>query len=150
MILNTRHIGIVVKDMDKSQHFWQDVMGFKVAIDFWEEGEYIEKVSGIPGLRLHMIKLTAPDDSMIELLQYETHPTPSPEHNEPNDTGIRHIAFTVADVDAAWRTLKANGCQPLSDPVDDPNGTARVFYACDPDGNWLEIVQIFAKPEKGT
>ena len=37
---------------------------FKVAVDFWEQGAYIEAVSGIPGLRLHMIKMTAPDDSM--------------------------------------------------------------------------------------
>ena len=148
MILNTRHVGIVVQDMEKSAHFWRDVMGFKVAVDFWEQGAYIEAVSGIPGLRLHMIKLTAPDNSMIELLQYETHPTPAG-RSQPNDSGIRHIAFTVADVDAAWRTLKENGCQPLSDPVNDPNGTARVFYTRDPDGNWLEIVQIFPKPEAG-
>jgi catechol 2,3-dioxygenase-like lactoylglutathione lyase family enzyme len=123
------------------------VMGMQVAIDFWEEGPFIDIVAGMQGVRLHMIKLTAPDDSMIELLKYETHPTQMSDDNQPNNLGIRHIAFTVADVDAAWKTLKENGCQPLSDPISDPNGKARLFYTRDPEGNWLEIVQIFSTGE---
>ena len=40
MIVATRHVGIVVRDIEKSLHFWRDV-----------------------------IKLTAPDGSMVELLK---------------------------------------------------------------------------------
>ena len=73
MILNTRHIGIVVEDMKKCLHFWRDIMGLKVAIDFWETGEFIDTVQNLSGVNLHMIKLTAPDGSMIELLQKREH-----------------------------------------------------------------------------
>jgi catechol 2,3-dioxygenase-like lactoylglutathione lyase family enzyme len=142
MILNTRHIGIVVQDLEKCLHFWRDIMGLEVAIDFWETGEFIDTVQDLSGVNLHMIKLTAPDGSMIELLKDEAHPTPPPERNRMCDRGIRHIAFTVADVEESWRVLRDNGCEVLSDPVYAPDGKARLFFVRDPEGNLLEIVQI--------
>ena len=144
MILNTRHVGIVVQDMEKSLHFWRDVMGLKVAIDFWEQGEFIDTVQHLSGVNLHMVKLTAPDGSMIELLKDEAHPTPPPERNDLCDRGIRHIAFTVADVEESWRTLRDHDCEVLSRPVVSPDGTARLFFARDPEGGLLEIVQMLA------
>ena len=144
MILATRHTGIVVHDMQKCLHFWRDVMGLKVAADFREEGEFIDTVQHLSGVKLHMIKLSAPDGSMIELLKDESHPTPSPERNTLCDRGIRHVAFTVADVEASWHRLREGGCQTLSEPVTSPDGKARLFFARDPEGNLLEIVQMLA------
>ena len=112
--------------------------------DFWEEGEFIDTIENLNGVKLHMIKLSAPDGSMIELLKDESHPTPSPERNTLCDRGIRHVAFTVADVEAAWRCLRERGCQTLSEPVTSPDGKARLFFARDPEGNLLEIVQMLA------
>jgi len=145
MILATRHTGIVVRDMGKNLHFWRDVMGLQVAVDFWEQGEYIDTIQNLSGVKLHMIKLTAPDGSMIELLKDEAHPTPSPERNNLCNPGIRHIAFTVADVEESWKTLKENGCEVLSKPVTSPDGNARLFFARDPEGNLLEIVQMLPR-----
>ena len=144
MILDTRHIGIVVQDMEKSRRFWVDVMGLKVAVDFWEEGDFIATVQNLSGVKLHMIKLSAPDGSMIELLKDETHPTPPPERNALCDRGIRHIAFTVADVKESWRIMCASGCEVLSEPVRSPDGKAELFFARDPEGNLLEIVEMLA------
>ena len=142
MILATRHTGIVVQDIERSLRFWRDIMGLQVAADFREEGEFIDTVQHLSGVKLRMIKLTAADGSMIELLQDNAHPTPAPERNELCDTGIRHIAFTVADVRASWQTLRAEGCEVLSEPITAPDGKARLFFARDPEGNLLEIVQM--------
>ena len=144
MILAIRHVGIVVQDMQKNLHFWRDVMGMNVAIDFWEEGEFIDTVQHLSGVKLHMIKLSAPDGSMIELLKDEAHPTPTPERNTLCDRGIRHVAFTVADVEASWHCLRERGCQTLSEPVTSPDSKARLFFARDPEGNLIEIVQMLA------
>jgi len=81
---------------------------------------------------------------MIELLKDEAHPTPSPERNTLCDRGIRHVAFTVTDVGASWRRLREGGCQTLSEPVNSPDGKARLFFARDPEGNLLEMVQMLA------
>jgi glyoxylase I family protein len=144
MLLNTRHAGIVVHDLDRMLHFWRDVMGLQVVIDFWEEGSFIDTVQGLSGVRLHMIKLRAPDGSIIELLKDVAHPTPPPERNALCDRGIRHLAFTVADVETAWQTLRREGCETLSQPVTAPDGKARLFFARDPEGNLMEIVQVMA------
>lgn len=142
MILNTRHVGIVVQDMERCLHFWKDIMGLEVAIDFWETGEFIDTVQHLSDVNLHMIKLRAPDGSMIELLKDEAHPTPPAERNQLCDRGIRHIAFSVADVEAAWQRLRAFGCEVLSQPVTSPDGKARLFFARDPEGNLMEVVQM--------
>lgn len=142
MILATRHIGIVVQDMEKCLRFWRDVMGFKVVVDFWEQGEYIDALQQLSGVKLHMVKLAAPDGSMIELLHDEAHPRPLSERNDLCDHGIRHIAFTVADVERSWRILEEKGCVVLREPITSPDGKARLFFARDPEGNSLEIVQM--------
>ena len=144
MIRETRHVGIVVEDLDKCLTFWRDVMGLKVAADFREEGEFIDTVQNLEGVKLHMIKLTAPDGSMIELLKDESHPTPPPDRNRMCDRGIRHIAFTVENVQQSWDTLNKEGCDVLSRPVVAPDGKARLFFARDPEGNLLEIVEILS------
>jgi catechol 2,3-dioxygenase-like lactoylglutathione lyase family enzyme len=142
MLLNTRHAGIVVHDLEGMLRFWRDVMGLQVVLDFREEGSFIDTVQGLQSVRLRMVKLRAPDGSMIELLHDEAHPTPPPEHNDLCDRGIRHLAFTVADVEAAWVTLRREGCTTLSEPVTAPDGKARLFFARDPEGNLMEIVQV--------
>lgn len=141
MILATRHTGIVVEDMAKSLCFWRDVMGLKVAVDFREKGPFIDTVQALSGVDLRMVKLAAPDGSMIELLKDDAHTTPAPEPNRLCDVGIRHVAFTVDDIEIAWRKLRAAGCDVLSEPVTAPDGKARLFFARDPEGNLLELVQ---------
>jgi catechol 2,3-dioxygenase-like lactoylglutathione lyase family enzyme len=142
MILATRHTGIVVHDIETNLQFWRDIMGLKVVVDFWEEGCFIDTVQHLNEVKLHMIKLAGPDGVLIELLKDEAHPTPSPESNDLCDAGIRHIAFTVADIDESWRILRGNSLNPLSEPVTSPDGKARLFFVRDPEGNLLEIVQI--------
>lgn len=142
MLLGTRHTGIVVQDLERALRFWRDVMGLRVVIDFWETGQFIDTVQGLSGVSLHMIKLAAPDGTLVELLHDVAHPTAPPDRNQLCDLGIRHIAFTVADVAAAWTTLRAEGCTTLSEPVTSPDGKARLFFARDPEGNLLEIVQM--------
>ena len=108
MILETRHVGINVADMDRSLHFWRDVMGLQVEVDMWEEGDYIDTLQNLPDVKVHMVKLRAPDGSLIELLKDVAHPTapPDPQRNRLCDRGIRHIAFTVADVGQSYRILQ--------------------------------------------
>jgi catechol 2,3-dioxygenase-like lactoylglutathione lyase family enzyme len=144
MILATRHTGIVVVDLEQSLHFWRDLMGLRVVADFRERGEFIDTIQHLSDVNLHMIKLAAPDGTLIELLKDEAHPTPAPERNQLCDRGIRHIAFTVGDVAAAWAVLRAAGCETLSEPTTSPDGKARLFFVRDPEGNLLEMVQMLA------
>ncbi|MCL5073829.1 MAG: VOC family protein [Actinobacteria bacterium] len=142
MIKAIRHVGIVVKDIEKNLQFWRDIMGLRVREDFWEKGKFINELQNLDNVKLHMIKLVAPDGSMIELLKDEGNPCISNNNNKLCDAGIRHIAFTVDDCKKVWNILHENNCETLSEPILNPEGTAKVFFARDPEGNLLEIVQI--------
>ena len=142
MILETRHTGIVVKDLERALHFWRDIMGLKVRIDFVEEGEFIDTVQHLTGVKVHMIKLAAPDGTLIELLRDENHAGKPAGKRELCDPGVSHVAFTVADVEAAYKRLRDFGCETLSAPVLSPDGKAKLFFVRDPEGNLLEIVEM--------
>lgn len=64
MILGTRHTGIVVNDMQQSLRFWRDIMGLEVKVDMWEQGEYIDTLQHLSGVKVHIIKLAAPDGTL--------------------------------------------------------------------------------------
>lgn len=54
----------------------------------------------------------------------------------------RHTGIVVRDIEAAWKRLTEAGCDVLSAPVTAPDGKARLFFARDPEGNLMELVQM--------
>ncbi|MHB9071627.1 MAG: VOC family protein [Sedimentisphaerales bacterium] len=141
-IKNIRHTGIVVSDMKRSLEFYSDCLGLKPVVDFTEQGEYIDTVINMKGLKLRMVKLVADDGGMIELLHYASHPQPERKCNQLCELGPTHVAFTVDDVDKIYREWSARGVQCNSKPVVSPDGKAKLFFCQDPDGTFLEIVQV--------
>ena len=139
---NIRHIGIVVTDMERSLEFYHDLMGLKPVIDFTEKGKFIDTISKGEGINLRMVKLVAEDGGMIELLHYITHPQPDRGDNKLWETGPTHVAFTVEDVDKTYKEWSAKGVKCNSAPVVSPDGKAKLFFCQDPNGTYLEIVQM--------
>ena len=66
---------------------------------------------------------------------------------EKNDVGASHIAFLVNDIDSFYANAKDKGLKPVNPPASlhDENGTLlrQALYAQDPDGNWIELVELF-------
>lgn len=139
---NIRHTGIVVADMERSLKFYRDLFGLKTVIDFTEEGNYIDTLSALAGVRLRMVKLVTEDGGMIELLHYLSHQGQRPGDNKLCDIGPRHVAFTVDDVEKAYADWSARGVKCNCPPQTSPDGKARLFFCQDPDGNFLEIVEV--------
>ena len=138
---NIRHTGIVVTDMDRSVKFYRDLLGLETAIDFTEEGEYIDSIIDMVGVRLRTVKLVAPEGGMIELLQYLSHPEARAPGNRLCEIGPTHVAFTVADVDRTYHEWSGRGIPFNSAPQLSPDGKAKVAFCRDPDGTFLEIVE---------
>ena len=144
MLLEMRHAGIVVKDMGKMRAFYRDFLGLAEVVDFREKGAFIETVQGLEGVDVRMVKLRLPDASMVELLQDDGHPLSDLPRRRLCDAGLTHLAFTVADVDETYRRFRAAGLETVSPPVTSPDGKARLFFARDPEGNLMELVQVVA------
>jgi catechol 2,3-dioxygenase-like lactoylglutathione lyase family enzyme len=143
MVLNTRHTGIVVDDLDRAIRFYEG-LGMQVAARMVEQGAYIDQLVGLQQTSLEWAKLRLPDQSLVELLQYHSHPsaesrTPLQAANRP---GCSHIAFTVRNMEETIAYISGNGGTVNRDFQFSPDGKVKVVYAYDPEGNILEIVEV--------
>lgn len=142
MITNLRHTGIVVSDMERSLKFYRDLIGLKVVKDFSEKGDYIDSILGLSGVHLRMVKLVTDDGSIIELLQYLSHPNQPPIKSKICDLGCSHVAFTVDNIDEEYNRLLEKGVIFNSPPYISPDGYAKVTFCHDSDGMSIELVEV--------
>jgi catechol 2,3-dioxygenase-like lactoylglutathione lyase family enzyme len=141
MVLSTRHAGIVVSDIEKSLSFYSG-LGFHLVARMVEEGNYIDQLVGLENVKLEWAKLKLPDNSLLELLQYHSHPeTSTAKLQHANRLGCSHIAFTVVDIEEVTKYVVGNDGHVRNDYQISPDGKVKVMYCYDPEGNILEIVQ---------
>jgi catechol 2,3-dioxygenase-like lactoylglutathione lyase family enzyme len=141
VIQNTRHAGLVVRDLVRSLDFYQ-ALGLKLWKRETENGPFIETVVGLPNVHLEWAKLQTPDGFLIELLQYHSHPECLPVNPAPsNQLGCSHIAFTVEDLQMACELVKRLGGTTVNMPAEAPDGHVLVAYCHDPDGILMELVE---------
>lgn len=136
-----RHTGIICKDIDKSLLFYRDYLGLEVIQDFWDDSEYINKITGIENANIHMIKLKADDGTVVELLEYPTHPTKLIKQKVYN-VGQPHIAFQVYDIEESYIFLKSKNVKLISKPVLSSEKIAKVCFCMDPSNVRIELVEM--------
>ncbi len=120
------YTGIRVKDLDASVRFYTGVLGMKE----------IERstIAAAKGIAVNL--MTEEGGHILELNYYEKG---SPfDANYVAGEGLDHLAFQVANLDAALAEAKKAG-HPMVQEVRAP--TSRWAYIEDPDGNWIELCQ---------
>ncbi|MDD3296567.1 MAG: VOC family protein [Candidatus Omnitrophica bacterium] len=138
-----RHTGIVVENLDKALVFYRDILGLKVSKQAQEPAEYIGKLSGLnKDVKLTTVKLSADDGNLVELLHCPSCSRKLSTDRSLFDKGISHIAFSVADLDFEYKRLAEAGVKFNSSPCVSPNGYAKVVFCQDPEGNFIELVQV--------
>ena len=141
MIKGIRHTGIVVVDLEASLHFYRDLLGFQVAKQMKESGDYIDNISSLHNIKVTTVKMVAPDGQMIELLLYHSHPREL-RLREICDIGITHIAFMVEDLNSECDRLKGEGVPFNAPPQLSPDGYAKVTFCRAPEGTLIELVEV--------
>jgi len=137
-----RHFGIVVSDLEASLHFYGDLLGLSVKRDMVEEGEFVDAILGLKNVKVRTVKMKAENgDTLVELLEYQSHKGKRREDYRIFDLGASHIAFTVEDTDAEYERLKKEGVSFICAPQVSPDGKAKVTFCVDPDGVPIELVQ---------
>jgi glyoxylase I family protein len=107
------HCSIVVTDMDRTRHFYRDVLGLKP----------IER----PANFTNPVVWFEVGDEHVHLIPSERPDTPSP----------RHFALHVDDAHAAREHLRSHGIE-IQETV--PIAGADRFFIQDPDGNQIELI----------
>lgn len=147
MVLNTRHIGFVVLDLEKFIKFYEG-FGLVLKSRLIEEGDYIDKLVGLKKVKLEWAKLALPDGSLIELLKYHTH-IDLLNRGEAAQLSYRlgcsHIALTVCDIEQAINYICISGGSIKNKYQISPDGNVKVAYCYDMEGNILEIAQEIKK-----
>jgi catechol 2,3-dioxygenase-like lactoylglutathione lyase family enzyme len=146
-------IGVTVADMDRSIAFYGRVLGFEKVSDVEVRGEDYERLQGVFGLRMRVVRMRLGDEA-IALTEYlAPRGRPIPVDSRSHDRWFQHIAIIVSDMDRAYAWLRQHGVEHVSPspqrlPDWNPNaGGIRAFYFKDPDGHPLEV--LWFPPGKG-
>ncbi|GAC1595788.1 MAG: VOC family protein [Hymenobacter sp.] len=129
-LLRIHHVAIIASDYAASKRFYTEVLGLRIV----REVHRAERRSWKLDLALH-------GQYVIELFSF---PAPPPRPTRPEAAGLRHLAFAVADLDAAVRALDAQAVPTEPIRIDeftncrftfctDPDGLPIEFYEQDPD-----------------
>jgi methylmalonyl-CoA/ethylmalonyl-CoA epimerase len=115
-ILKIDHLGIAVNSIDEGKNFWSEVLGLafegtetvaeqKVTTAFFPVGES----------EVELLESTAPDGPIAKYM-------------EKKGAGIQHIAFRVADIEAALAELKQKGVRLIDEKPRMGAGGAKIAF----------------------
>jgi len=143
---SVNHIGIPVRDLDRSIAFYQKLTGVLPLFVSPMQSDAVARGVGVPGARLRFALIRI-DNLSLELIEYET-PRGRDFELGNNDVGSLHISFQVEDIGAAYEALEAQGIAFLAPPhtFTEADGAPPVVgvkfcYFTDPDGIHLELNQ---------
>ncbi len=97
MIKGLNHIGIAVKNLDGALEIYARILGLEV-----------EKIRIFDEQKVKIAFLLA-GETRIELLEPTDKEGPVARFIEKRGEGVQHLAFTVADIEAALQKVKDNG-----------------------------------------
>lgn len=126
MFRSLHHVAIIASDYKKSRGFYVDILGLDVIREVWREARQSWKCDLAIG-PVH-----------IELFSF---PRPPSRLSHPEATGLRHLAFTVKNIDDAVGYLHEHRvtCEPIRN---DATTGKRFTFFTDPDGLPLELYQL--------
>lgn len=123
---SVHHIAIICSNYELSKQFYTQTLGFNVI----KETYRAERNS-------YKLDLALNDLYMIELFSF---PNPPARPSQPESTGLRHLAFSVSDIEIAIKELALKGviCEPIR--LDHLTNKRFTFFS-DPDGLPLELYE---------
>lgn len=123
---SVHHIAIICSNYELSKQFYTDTLGLSII----QETYRAERDS-------FKLDLALNNEYIIELFSF---PTPPARPSRPEASGLRHLAFSVTDIEKAIIELELKGvvCEPIQ--IDHLTNKRFTFFA-DPDGLPLELYE---------
>lgn len=126
MFQSIHHIAIIASDIEISKHFYSQVLGFEIIAETYREARDSWKID-----------LALNGDYLIELFSFPNAPR---RLDGPEARGLRHLAFTVGNIEAVVAELEGRGVEVEAVRIDELTGALYTFFK-DPDGLPIELVE---------
>ena len=135
------HVGIVVDDLAAATAFFVE-LGLELKGEAQVEGDWVDRVVGLDGVRAQIAMLETPDGhARIELSKFHAPSGPGGDGHAPANTpGIRHLAFAVDDIDAVVASAQAHGAELVGE-VERYEDMFRLCYVRGPEGIIVELAE---------
>jgi catechol 2,3-dioxygenase-like lactoylglutathione lyase family enzyme len=133
---------IVVDDLEAVTAFFTE-LGMELEGETTVEGEWVDHVVGLDGVRADIVMLRTPDGhGRVELSKFHT---PAAIRGEPRDApantlGIRRIMFAVEDLDDVIARLRAHGAELVGE-VAQYEESYRLCFVRGPEGIILGLAE---------
>jgi glyoxylase I family protein len=126
LLQSVHHIAIICSNYEVSKKFYTEVLGCSIV----KETYRAERDS-------YKLDLAINDNYIIELFSF---PNPPARPSQPESCGLRHLAFSVKDIEASISALASKGitCEPIR--IDTLTNKRFTFFA-DPDCLPLELYE---------
>ena len=125
-LTSVHHVAIICSDYSLSKNFYTDILGLEVIREVYRA----ERDS-------YKLDLAVNGSYVIELFSF---PHPPARVSRPEACGLRHLAFSVTDLDAVVAELISKGVVVELVRVDEYTGRRFTFFA-DPDNLPIELYE---------
>lgn len=120
------HVAIICSDYLRSREFYTGILGLPIVAETYRADRDSYKLD-----------LALPGGTQIELFSFPDSP---PRPSYPEARGLRHLAFSVRDLDNDIRELESKGISVEEVRIDPVTGSRFTFFA-DPDGLPIELCE---------
>jgi catechol 2,3-dioxygenase-like lactoylglutathione lyase family enzyme len=135
------HAGVVVEDLAAAIAFFVE-LGLELEGEATVEGEWVDQLVGLDGVRADMAVVRTPDGhGRVELSKFQVPAAISAEPNAPvNRLGMGRIMFAVDDIDAVVAGLRARGSELVGEVVQFED-SYRLCYVRGPEGIIIALAE---------
>jgi catechol 2,3-dioxygenase-like lactoylglutathione lyase family enzyme len=140
-MLRFDHVGVVFDDLDAATEFFLG-LGFEREGGTTVEGEVVDKINGLDGVRAEVVMVRTPDRTgKLELIKYHSPADGNGAQSlPPNRPGLRHICIEVEDLNGIVDRLRGQGMEPVGE-VQDYGNVYRLVYLRGPEGLIVELAE---------
>lgn len=121
------HIAIICSDYEVSRTFYTKTLGLTIVAEHYR-----------PDRKSWKLDLALHNNYVIELFSF---PSPPARTSRPEARGLRHLAFSVKDLEETISDLNSKGISTEPIRIDEYTGKRFTFFA-DPDGLPLELYEL--------
>jgi lactoylglutathione lyase len=146
-VLRVAHVGICVRELERSLAFYCDLLGFRPLSELEVRGAETDRLLRLKGVE-QRTAFVERDGVRLALFAFRSPPPLGDGSPRPmNALGFAALALRVDDLEATVARLRGAGARVLDETRSDhPEFSSKLVFALDPDGTLIELMEIPGDP----